>query len=227
MSALTSSGVATPSLRLVASSTTAPQAVEAARGRVGARAVALGQLVAQVGERALRAGAEGDRLLDLEVERHPPVVDAAPVLDRHEREEAQQLLGAARGLLGREGRRREAVEGAGGLRARRQERLAARQRRVAQAREGGAGARGGGRAAVLRVARGQDGEVALGLRRGLGAADRQVALLAAGGVVEQLAQARLVGVEQVLGDGGAGRAGAEPAGLQAPERDGGVGARGG
>ena len=89
-------------MRLVAVVDDGAEAVEAARGGVGARAVALGQLVAQVGEGALRAGAEGDRLLDLEVERDPPVVDAAPVLDRHERQEAQQLLGAARGLLGRE-----------------------------------------------------------------------------------------------------------------------------
>ena len=38
------------------------------------------------------------------------VLDAAAVLDRHEREEAQQLLGAAGGLLGGERRGGEAVE---------------------------------------------------------------------------------------------------------------------
>jgi hypothetical protein len=149
-------------------------------------------------------------------------VDAAPVLDRYERQEAQQLLGAAGGLLRGERRRREALEGAGGLRAGSHEGLAADQRSVAQAREGGPGARRSDRTAVLRVARSEDGEVALGLRGGLGAADGQVALLAASGVVEQLAQPRLVGVEQVLGDGRTRGAGAEPAGLQAPEGDGGV-----
>ncbi len=122
---------------------------QTAGGGVGARPVALGQLVAQVGERALRPGAEGDRLLDLEGERHPPVVDAAPVLDGHEREEAQQLLGAARGLLGRERRGGEPVEGADGRRARGQEGLAAGQRRAAQAGEAGLGARGRRRAPVL------------------------------------------------------------------------------
>ena len=80
------------------------------RRRLGARGVALGELVAQVGEGRGGAGAEGDRLLDLEVERHAVVVDAAVVLDRHEREEAQQLLRAAGGLVGREGRGGEALE---------------------------------------------------------------------------------------------------------------------
>ena len=43
--------------------------VDPVRGRLGARRVALGELVAQVGEGGRGAGAEGDRLLDLEVER--------------------------------------------------------------------------------------------------------------------------------------------------------------
>ena len=73
-------------------------------------AVALGELVAQVGERRDRAGAERDRLLDLEVARDAVALDAAAVLDRDEREELQQLLGAARGLLGRERRGGEALE---------------------------------------------------------------------------------------------------------------------
>ena len=59
------------------------------------RRVALGELVAQVVEGGVGGGLERDRLLDLEVERDAPVLDAAPVLDRHERDEAQQLLGAA------------------------------------------------------------------------------------------------------------------------------------
>jgi hypothetical protein len=37
--------------------------------------------------------------LDLEVERHPPVVDATAVLDRDERKEALELSGTPHGLL--------------------------------------------------------------------------------------------------------------------------------
>ena len=64
----------------------------------------------------------------------------------------------------------------------------------------------GGRAAILGVARREDREVARGLRGGLGAARGEVLLDAAAGVVEQLAQPRLVGVEQVLAHGLRGRA---------------------
>ena len=49
----------------------------------------------EVGERLCGAVAERDRLLDLEVERHAAVVDAAAVLDRDEREEAEELAGPA------------------------------------------------------------------------------------------------------------------------------------
>ena len=123
-------------------------------------------------------------------------LDAAAVLDRDEREELQQLLRAPRGLLGREGRGGEALE-----------RLLGGVERGAEVRAG-LGQRGergrrlllGGRAAVLGVARREDREVARGLGGGLGAARREVLLDAAAGVGEQLAQPRLVGVEQVLLD---------------------------
>ncbi len=82
--------------------------------------VALGECRLEVGERGGRALAEGDRLLDLERDRHAAVVGAVAVLDRHQVEEAHELRGAARLLLGREGGGGEAVEGlrhvaAGGL----------------------------------------------------------------------------------------------------------------
>ena len=56
------------------------------------------------------AGAEGHGLLDLEVERDPRAVHPPVVLHGHEREEAHELLGAARRLRGGEGSGREPVE---------------------------------------------------------------------------------------------------------------------
>ena len=86
--------------------------------RRGGAAVALGHCSWRSAERGSGARVEGDRLLDLEVERDAVVLDAAAVLDRDEREEAQQLLRAARRLLGRERRGGEALERAGDLVAR-------------------------------------------------------------------------------------------------------------
>ena len=60
----------------------------------GGGRIALGEDAREVGECLGRAVPERDRLLDLERERDPAVRDAAPVLDRHEREEAQELAGA-------------------------------------------------------------------------------------------------------------------------------------
>ena len=66
-------------------------------------------------ERPGGAVAERDRLLDLEVERHPPVVHAASVLDRHEADEAASAgppgAAAPRARAGRRGtpRARRAV----------------------------------------------------------------------------------------------------------------------
>ena len=65
--------------------------------------VALLQDGLEVGERRLGAVAERHRLLDLELDRDPPVVGAVVVLDRHEVEEADQLLRAPRLLLGENG----------------------------------------------------------------------------------------------------------------------------
>ena len=59
----------------------------------------------------------------------------------------------------------------------------------------------GGLPPVLRVARSEDREVARGLRGGLGAARGEVVLDAVAGILQQVAQPRLVGVEQVLVDG--------------------------
>ena len=75
--------------------------------------------------------------------------------------------------------------------------LSAASRSSAKARAGGVR---GGRAAVLLVAGGEDLPVAGGLGGGLGLAGGEALLARAVGVLEQLAQARLVGVEQVLGD---------------------------
>ena len=177
------------------------QALEVGLDGRRAVGVALGQLVLEVGERGRRTVAERDRLLDLEVERDLRAADAAVVLDRHEREEAQQLLGAARGLLGRERRGGEALERLADLRARRPV-------AVGVAARGAAGQRGERRAgrlrargvAVLGVARREDRPVAGGLRGGLRVAGGEAALERRVGVAQQLAQAALVGVEQVLGD---------------------------
>ena len=137
--------------------------------RLRARRVALGELGLQVGERGDGAGVERGRLLDLEVERDPRVLDAAAVLDRDEREEAQQLLGAAGGLLRGQRRGGEVGEPGGDP--------------LAGGPVGGdvAGRAGGGEggevlaervggvlAAVLDVARREDRPVGGGLRRRLG-----------------------------------------------------------
>ena len=60
----------------------------------GGGRIALGEDAREVGECLGCAVPERDRLLDLERERDSAVRDAAPVLDRHEREEAQELAGA-------------------------------------------------------------------------------------------------------------------------------------
>ena len=100
-----------------------------------------------------------------------------------------------------------------------------RSRAVAQRRERGARRLRRRGAAVLLVAVGEDLEVAGRLGGRLGAARRQVVLGASAGVVEQLAQARLVGVEQVLLDGLVRAAGVELAVLEPLDGDRRVGAR--
>ncbi len=70
--------------------------------------VAPGQGGFEIGVGLGGAVPERDRLLHLEVERHPAVVDPAAVLDRHEREEAQELARPALLLLGGQRRGAEA-----------------------------------------------------------------------------------------------------------------------
>jgi hypothetical protein len=186
----------------------------------GAGRVPLGELVAQVAERGAGAVREGHRLPDLEVQRHAGAVHAAAVLDGHEREEAQELLGAARGLLLREPGRGEVLQGGpggGDLPGRRR----LRDGRAPQRGEAGGGTAGGRLPAILDVAQAQQGEVALGLAGRLRRADRQVARDAGGRIVQERAQPRLVGVEKVPGDRGAGLARRQPPGLEC--RDGGGG----
>ena len=101
--------VGTPSLAFAAASTSA---AELGRARRRAAAVRARSRLASWSRRSPSAAtaprAERDRLLDLEVARDPVALDAAAVLDRHEREELQQLLCAPRGLLRRERRGGEA-----------------------------------------------------------------------------------------------------------------------
>jgi hypothetical protein len=61
--------------------------------------IALGKRRLELTERLRRTVPERHSLLDLEVERHPPVVDATAVLDRDERKEALELPGPPHGLL--------------------------------------------------------------------------------------------------------------------------------
>ena len=130
------------------------------------------------------------------------------VLDRHEVEEAHELLRSSRPLGRAEGRGCEAVEDA----ARRVERagkheptaLVARSRQPA---EGAAGAAERGRPALTLVLAGEDLEVAGRDRGGLRPARAEAPFVCGSGVGELVEQARLVGVEQVLlhGERGMGR----------------------
>ena len=76
----------------------ADELVDAGRGS----GITLGEDTREVGERLCRAVPERDRLLDLERERDPAVCHSAPVLDRHEREETEELAGAPELLVGGE-----------------------------------------------------------------------------------------------------------------------------
>ena len=98
-------------LRCAASVVTAASAVELALDR-GRRAAGsrFASWSLEVGEARPGRRRERDGLLDLEVVGDRAVLDAAAVLDRDQREEAQELLGAACLLLGGERRGGEAVE---------------------------------------------------------------------------------------------------------------------
>ena len=68
--------------------------VELGGDPVGSLGIGLVELGGEVGEGLVGAVREGDRLLHLEVEVHMAVADAAVVFDRHEVEEAGELVGA-------------------------------------------------------------------------------------------------------------------------------------
>ena len=68
-----------------------PSLLQGALDLGGGPRVALEQLGLEVAEGRRRALLEGDRLLDLELDRHASVVDAVAVLDRDEVEEAHEL----------------------------------------------------------------------------------------------------------------------------------------
>ena len=78
--------------------------VEQSRHLIGRRAVLLSQQRFEVGESCRRAIVESQRLLDFEVFDHLPVADAALILNRHQRQKAQQLPGATSGFGFRERR---------------------------------------------------------------------------------------------------------------------------
>ena len=191
------------------------EAVEVAGRGGGPQTRSPGELVLEVRQGSACAAVERDGLLDLEVLGHLAIADAAPVLDRYECEELQELLGPPCRLLAAEWRGREARERGRGPASCGAEcaRVPGRSGR-AHPGEGALRARRRRGAAVLAVTVGEDGEVARGLRCGLGLAHGQRALPAGGDVVQQLAQARLVGVEQVLRRGSARTPGARAAGAQ-------------
>ena len=193
------------------------------RGRV-----ALGQRGFEIGVGLGGAVPERDRLLHLEVERHPAVVDPAAVLDRHEREEAEELARPALLLLrgqrcGAEAGQRLVERGArllvGGLVARERSRGKRLRSRVEAGRCG--------RSALLAVGRREDAGVSGRQRRLARRPRREPALDGLIRRLERGVQASLVGVEQVgtyrrqrdLGRGG-------PA-CERPERQRRVGSRAG
>ena len=179
----------------------------------------------EVAEGLRRAVAERDRFLDLEVERDPAVVDAALILDRHEREEALQLAGAPELLLLAQRSGAEALERGLDLAERGFDRcVVAVLGRRDEALEGRRGRGCVGRAALLLVGGGEQGEVPARESRRTRAAD--VEALAARGDhrVESRAEPRLVGVQEVGPDCRRCRLGAHPPGLERLKRERGVGA---
>ena len=158
------------------------------------------------------AVAERDRLLDLEVERDLSVLHAAPVLDRDEGEEAQELPGAPQLLLPGERSGAEALEcrvdlGLGRFDAG----VVPGLRRGHELLEGGGGRAGVGRGPLLRVGSCERGEVAAGERSRARAADVEALLGGGGDCLERGAQPGLVRVEEVGADRRRGGACGEPA----------------
>ena len=129
--------------------------------------VALLELGGEVVERRGRGVDEGDALGDLEGRGHLGAGDAVVVLDRDQVEEADQLLAAARLLLGREGGRGEVVEEALGVAIAAGRRFG-RRRQSGKRRELAVGLLAGRGSALLLVLGGEQAPVAGGRRGGLG-----------------------------------------------------------
>jgi hypothetical protein len=169
--------------------------------------IASGQAGLEVAESLRRSVPERDRLLDLEIERDPPVPDAAGVLDRYQAEEALDLAGAATLLVGGERRGREPLESAlhRGSRASVPGRVA-HERTPREVCEGGLRAsRRRGRPLCLVGVR-EDGEIPLREGRGARSTNGEPALRRLVRLLERRAQASLVAVEEIRpGSGGGAR----------------------
>ena len=169
----------------------------------------------EVAQRYGCSGGEADRLLNLEIERDPSVLDAARVLDRHEAEEAPEEIRAARLLAGGE---RDGAEGAeAGVHARPRGRTAASvcgDERVEVVSK----RRGAVLASIARIRRREDLEVAAGERTGCRRLEREAALERLVPGLEGAVEAGLVGAEQVGAHDGCSRARCASAGSEGLER---------
>ena len=165
------------------------------------RWVALEQDRLEVGEGGFDAVHEGDRLLDLERDRHPPVGGALVVLLRDQVEEAGQLARPVDLLVGRQRRRREALEvGFGPLAGSFETGRSSPAPAAARAAKSRPVARALRRAALLAVLGGDRQPVAGGDRGGFGEAAAEAALGCLRRFVEVGDEPGLEGVEQVLFD---------------------------
>ena len=162
----------------------------------GTRLVARQEKRLQIGEGGGGAVAEGDRLADLQVARDAPILHPAPIFGRHQGEIAERLPRAADLIRRVERRGPEALQrltryGQGGGAARRGE--GGRAQRRERALRGGARVRATTRA----VGGGEDGEIPLGERGGLGAARGEALRLGAFQRVQRIVEPRLIGIEQI------------------------------
>ena len=197
----------------IASSSTSAASISAEVVRVDS-----GKRRLEVGEGLLRRLGERDRLLDLEGEGDLAVVGATVVLDRHEVEEADELLGSADLFLGREGRRGEPVDLLQHL-------VAIGAEVTVVAAKGVGGDLGECLVDFLALLRGalrlklwrDDLPVPVDERRALGERRVIAALGCLVGLVEEGGQARLVGVVEVLANAEDRLVGGDLAGLEIVE----------
>ena len=152
----------------------------------------------ELAERLRGTFTERDRLLDLEVERHPAAVDAPLVLDRDEREEPLELAGAPERLLLGERRCPEALEspvdlGPGDAHGSPVSRFGRRR----EARELPAQRDPCGPTSLGRIRRRQDPEVPRGEHRGTRAADVEPTRPRIVHRLDRDPQARLVRVQEI------------------------------